>query len=219
MQDITLNIDVRAILFVLISWIVFGGILLVWNCCTKDRRTTNKDVDNCNGKCILLIKKDFIYFGIIAGMVIVVLLTLTFANNTNAVNYFSFAGTLSSIILSVVAIFMTINSENESKDAKRQMDMSVQQLKDTAASVEKLWKNTVDDFQKKMDEQAQKMDEQAQNMEKIFQQSQKTYDLYQSLNEKMDEQAQNMKKVIDQSQKIYIVVQLSRQKSKLFIMN
>lgn len=210
MQDITLNIDVRAILFVLISWIVFGGILLVWNCCTKDRRTINKDVDNCNGKCILLIKKDFIYFGIIAGMVIVVLLTLTFANNTNAVNYFSFAGTLSSIILSVVAIFMTINSENESKDAKRQMDMSVQQLKDTAASVEKLWKNTVDDFQKKMDEQAQKMDEQAQkmdeqaqNMEKIFQQSQETYDLYQSLNEKMDEQAQNMKKVIDQSQKIY----------------
>ena len=72
---------------------------------------------------------------VIAGIIIVVLLALTFTNDKEAVNYFSFAGTLSSIILSVVAIFMTINSENESKDAKRQMDMSVQQLKDTAASV------------------------------------------------------------------------------------
>ncbi|MEQ2930133.1 hypothetical protein AAAV48_14540 [Agathobaculum butyriciproducens] len=151
---------------------------------------------NCSQKCRYLLKKDFIYMSVIAGIIIVVLLALTFTNDKEAVNYFSFAGTLSSIILSVVAIFMTINSENESKDAKRQMDMSVQQLKDTAASVEKLWKNTVDDFQKKMDEQTQ-------NMEITFQQSQETYDLFQSLNEKMDEQTQNMKKVIDQSQKIY----------------
>ena len=117
---------------------------------------------------------------VIAGIIIVVLLALTFTNDKEAVNYFSFAGTLSSIILSVVAIFMTINSENESKDAKRQMDMSVQQLKDTAASVEKLWKNTVDDFQKKMDEQTQ-------NMKKVIDQSQMIYDQYQSLKIKIDE--------------------------------
>ena len=70
-------------------------------------------------------------------MVIVVLLTLTFVNNENAVNYFSFAGTLSSIILSVVAIFMTINSENESKDAKTQLDRSIVKMEESTSAVKK----------------------------------------------------------------------------------
>ena len=91
-------------------------------------------------------KKDFIYISVIAGMVIVVLLTLTFVNNENAVNYFSFAGTLSSIILSVVAIFMTINSENESKDAKTQLDRSIVKMEESTSAVKKAsddWKDTV----------------------------------------------------------------------------
>ena len=99
-------------------------------------------------------KKDFIYISVIAGMVIVVLLTLTFANNENAVNYFSFAGTLSSIILSVVAIFMTINSENESKDAKTQLDRSIVKMEESTNAVKKAsddWEETVIDLQERLD--------------------------------------------------------------------
>lgn len=107
---------------------------------------------NCSQKCRYLLKKDFIYMSVIAGIIIVVLLALTFTNDKEAVNYFSFAGTLSSIILSVVAIFMTINSENESKDAKSQMDISIHRLEKTGNDISELsekWQSTVSDLQKK----------------------------------------------------------------------
>ena len=91
---------------------------------------------------------------IIAGIVIVILLTLTFAKNENAINYFSFAGTLSSIILSVVAIFMTINSENESKDAKTQLDRAIAKMEESTQAVEKAsddFKNTGTELQGRLD--------------------------------------------------------------------
>ena len=156
MQEITFNIDVSTILLVLVPWIVSGGTLFVWNRMHKGKISDREaDLNDCNNRCILLLKKDFIYFGIIAGIVIVVLLTLTFANNRDAVNYFSFAGTLSSIILSVVAIFMTINSENESKDAKSQLDRSIIQMEKVVEDIKRLsteWKLTAEDVQKQLDD-------------------------------------------------------------------
>lgn len=198
MQEITFNIDVRTILFVLVSWIVFGGILFVWNRIHNGKKPYNRESDNddCNNQCILLLKKDFVYFGIIAGIVIVVLLTLTFTNNDDAVNYFSFAGTLSSIILSVVAIFMTINSENASKDAKSQLDRSIsqmertvadikhfsnelnqtaetvqRQLKNTAEEIEEHLVNTANEIQARMDEVSNQNTEISNKMNHIVDQS------------------------------------------------
>ena len=137
---------------------------------------------NCSQKCRYLLKKDFIYMSVIAGIIIVVLLALTFTNDKEAVNYFSFAGTLSSIILSVVAIFMTINSENESKDAKSQMDISIHRLEKTGNDISELsekWQSTVSDLQEKLDDQKSDISE-------TLRQLQDMYDQYKALNLKLD---------------------------------
>lgn len=137
---------------------------------------------NCSQKCRYLLKKDFIYMSVIAGIIIVVLLALTFTNDKEAVNYFSFAGTLSSIILSVVAIFMTINSENESKDAKSQMDISIHRLEKTGNDISELsekWQSTVSNLQEKLDDQKSDISE-------TLRQLQDMYDQYKALNLKLD---------------------------------
>lgn len=121
-----------------------------------------------------LLKKDFIYMSIIAGIVIVILLTLTFAKDENAINYFSFAGTLSSIILSVVAIFMTINSENESKDAKTQLDRSIAKMEESTQAVEKAsddWKNTVTELQGRLDTVRVEIEDVLERIQKVADQN------------------------------------------------
>lgn len=152
MSNNNLHICARMALTGIVLLAVFVLLCWVFCLCTKKLQ---KHLDNdCDRRCVYLLKKDFIYMSIIAGIVIVILLTLTFAKNENAINYFSFAGTLSSIILSVVAIFMTINSENESKDAKTQLDRSIAKMEESTQAVEKAsddWKNTVTELQGRLD--------------------------------------------------------------------
>lgn len=142
-KEISFSLSGREILFIAILL----GICLVWCaiCFIISMRRGEKQDEKCTRKCIHMLRKDFLYMGVIASIAVVLLLTLTFATDGNAVNYFSFAGMLSSIILSVVAIFMTINSENESKEAKIQLDKSVAKMEATAQKLEeasKEWKGS-----------------------------------------------------------------------------
>lgn len=142
-KEISFILGGREILFI----VILLGICLVWCaiCFITSMRRGEKQDEKCTRKCIHMLKKDFLYMGVIASIAVVLLLTLTFATDGNAVNYFSFAGMLSSIILSVVAIFMTINSENESKEAKIQLDKSVAKMEATAQKLEeasKEWKGS-----------------------------------------------------------------------------
>ncbi len=142
-KEISFILSGREILFVGILL----GICFVWCaiCFIITVRRGEKQDEKCTRKCIHMLRKDFLYMGVIASITVVLLLTLTFATDGNAVNYFSFAGMLSSIILSVVAIFMTINSENESKEAKIQLDKSVAKMEATAQKLEeasKEWKGS-----------------------------------------------------------------------------
>lgn len=142
-NEISFTLSGREILFV----VILLGICLVWCaiCFIISIRSGEKQDEKCTRKCIHMLRKDFLYMGVIASITVVLLLTLTFATDGNAVNYFSFAGMLSSIILSVVAIFMTINSENESKEAKIQLDKSVAKMEATAQKLEeasKEWKGS-----------------------------------------------------------------------------
>ena len=166
MSNNNLPICARAAFVGIVLFAVCALLFVVFCLCTK-KLQKHLD-DDCDRKCVYLLKKDFIYISVIAGMVIVVLLTLTLANNENAVNYFSFAGTLSSIILSVVAIFMTINSENESKDAKIQLDISVSKLENTSKEITHL---------------AEEWQASAQNLQNRLE---KLYNQYQTIEEKMD---------------------------------
>ena len=138
-NEISFSLSGREILFI----VILLGICLIWCaiCFIISVRRGEKQDEKCTRKCIHMLRKDFLYMGVIASIAVVLLLTLTFATDGNAVNYFSFAGMLSAIILSVVAIFMTINSENESKEAKIQLDKSVAKMEATAQNLTKLQKN------------------------------------------------------------------------------
>ena len=69
----------------------------------------------CNEEkeCEKLLKKDMVYCFIIFFLFVVGLLTWKLGDNKTVFDQISFAGTVSSIILSVIAIFMTIASENK----------------------------------------------------------------------------------------------------------
>lgn len=172
MSNDNLPICARAAFVGIVLFAVCALLFVVFCLCTKKLQ---KHLDNdCDRKCVYLLKKDFIYISVIAGMVIVVLLTLTFANNENAVDYFSFAGTLSSIILSVVAIFMTINSENESKDAKTQLDRSIAKMEESTQAVEKAsddWKNTVTELQGRLDTVRVEIEDVLERIQKVADQN------------------------------------------------
>lgn len=171
-NEISFTLSGREILFV----VILLGICLVWCaiCFIISIRSGEKQDEKCTRKCIHMLRKDFLYMGVIASITVVLLLTLTFATDGNAVNYFSFAGMLSSIILSVVAIFMTINSENESKEAKIQLDKSVAKMEDTAQKLEeaaKEWKESNGSLLNKFDEQKDVFENILSSSQSILEQS------------------------------------------------
>lgn len=100
-----------------ISYIKFIGCDNMWDC--------NKHCENNNkNKCYALAKRDlFLLIGII-----IFLLTLTFGDNAIAFSHFSFAGTITSIVLSVLAIFMTIQSEAKNENVKAEINTAVHSL-------------------------------------------------------------------------------------------
>lgn len=68
-------------------------------------------------------------------------------------DYFSFASTITSIVLSVVAIIMTISSESKSESVKHQIDKSVDELECSTQAIK---------------EYTMRMNTQAESQEKIF---------------------------------------------------
>lgn len=171
-KEISFSLSGREILFIAILL----GICLIWCaiCFIISVRRGEKQDEKCTRKCIHMLRKDFLYMGVIASIAVVLLLTLTFASDGNAVNYFSFAGMLSSIILSVVAIFMTINSENESKEAKIQLDKSVAKMEATVQKIEEAsgeWKESNRELMLKFENQKKTFEDILERAQDILEES------------------------------------------------
>lgn len=94
---------------------------------TKCEKQENAE-ESCKRPCKPMMAKDYIYMLIIFGILIVVMMSFILYRDSSALNYFSFASTLSSIILSVIAIIMTINSEQRSEAAKSQLEQAAQAM-------------------------------------------------------------------------------------------
>lgn len=92
-------------------YIIAFIVVMVLNYGSNGPFTTYK----CNEEndCEKLLKKDIVYCFIIFFLFVVGLLTWKLGDNKTVFDQISFAGTISSIILSVIAIFMTIASENK----------------------------------------------------------------------------------------------------------
>lgn len=79
-------------------------------------------------QCKTVMAKDFVYMAAIFSIVVVIAVSFAMYHDDTAVAYFAFAGTVTSIILSVIAIIMTINSEQRSENVKIQLDKAMQSL-------------------------------------------------------------------------------------------
>lgn len=91
---------------------------------------------------------------------IIFICTLAFGNYKPVIEYISFAGTITSIILSVLAIMMTLLSEASSNDAKVKMDNHLNLVQDLS--------DKADSQIKKIEELANVLSEKEANNEKII---------------------------------------------------
>lgn len=128
------------------------------------------DKNNSEGKCEVrpctrLLKRDFKYSVSILLGLIVLLITSKFGNNIQLQNYISFGSTLSSIILSVLAIFMTMLSESKSDATKTRLE-NLTSLIETASSSTR---------------------NQVKKITKIYKSMEERYETYEKILEKQDE--------------------------------
>lgn len=111
-------------------WFVLSILLLAYIGIHKGREIICKDKKSCEIPCKSMLVKDLVYMAAIFMILTVVILSLALYKDGMAIAYFSFASTLSSVILSVIAIIMTINSEQRSEAAKGQLEQAAQAMAD-----------------------------------------------------------------------------------------
>lgn len=84
---------------------------------------------NCNDdnkkKCTALATRDLVYICIIFIFIIIFLMTITMGCSSLSNQLFSFAATLVSIVLSILAIIMTIYSEYKNERAANSLSLAI----------------------------------------------------------------------------------------------
>lgn len=101
----------------------------------KHRAGCNKECQDRREDCVHLARNNFWHMVIGFGIILYFVVVDLFVNNQEALNYFSFASTIASIILSVIAIIMTIINEQKSDNVKTAIDNSVRSLKDSSKEI------------------------------------------------------------------------------------
>ena len=85
-----------------------------WNCNDDDKK-----------KCTALATRDLVYVCIIFIFIIIFLMTITMGCSSLSNQLFSFAATLVSIVLSILAIIMTIYSEYKNERAANSLSLAI----------------------------------------------------------------------------------------------
>ena len=123
--------------------------------------SSTEDAKGCTyPQCNELTKKDLRHVVIFFSTILIFIAVFLFTGDQSAMDYFSFASTITSIVLSVVAIIMTISSESKSEGVKHQIDKSVQELKDAA--------KTMQEYASGVDEQKKVFQEILENSKEIL---------------------------------------------------
>ena len=87
--------------------------------------------------CNRLLKRDFKYCMLMMLALLILLLTVKLGDNKELLNYISFGSTLTSIILSVLAIFMTMLAESKSDATKTRLENLTSVIEKSSSSIEK----------------------------------------------------------------------------------
>lgn len=80
---------------------------------------------NTERKCFKLAIRDFIFLAVLFILIAIFMLSMTVGGNIEANNRLSFASTLTSIVLSVIAILMTILSEYKNERTKASIEKTI----------------------------------------------------------------------------------------------
>lgn len=114
---------------------------------------------------VRLIRKDLLYISIIFGILVMFILLLAFTGAEEAFQYFSFASTITSMVLSVIAIIMTIISEQKSDRVQAAIEESIEELQAASNQVREyaeqidMQRKILDGLVKKTDENLEKTKE------------------------------------------------------------
>lgn len=130
---------------------------------------------NTNGKCALkpcvrLVKRDFKYSVIMLLGLLILIITSRFGDNEKLLDYISFGSTLTSIILSVLAIFMTLLAESKSDETKTRLENLTTTIEKASDAIEK----------------------QAVTISSIYQKMEERFPLYEKMLQKQDEILERM---------------------------
>ena len=90
----------------------------------------------CENKCRYVRKMEYLFAGIVIIVCCVSILTILLAGDSEAFTNFSFASTVASIILSVIAIFMTISGESKASTTKDKIDLTVELLNKSISGID-----------------------------------------------------------------------------------
>lgn len=130
-----------------------------------NRSSCSQTDDLCaKSKCPTILKRDSWYRIIIFVIVLAFIFTNLFVDDKDALNYFSFASTIASIILSVVAIMMTIFSDAKNENTKAQINKAVDEL--NRATI--LIKQHTDNLTARSDEQKSTFEDILKNSQDIL---------------------------------------------------
>lgn len=103
--------------------------------CYKDKET----VDCCNAKIEEAVRNRTYFLIFILGILLMIIaLAIKASDSTAFVNQVSFASTITSIILSVIAIWMSITGERSTNEIKAKVSESVDRLSKTSNESDKL---------------------------------------------------------------------------------
>ena len=121
-------------------------------------RNNKNSTSNSPDVSVQLIRKDLWYLIIIFGILLIFILVLALCGDQSAFEYFSFTSTITSTVLSVIAIIMTIINEQKSDRVRAAIEESVEELKAAGEQVKeygkqiKTQRKTLDGLVAKMDE-------------------------------------------------------------------
>lgn len=134
----------------IIMFMLFIIVLLIW--------IINTNNTNNSSNALNLTHRDYKWFIVVLVISIVFIMTLNWGDAKDLSDKISFAGTLSSIILSVIAILMTIIAESKSEASKAQILEAEQKIKKSLIDLGNVYKKVKkiedrinDDITKKLD--------------------------------------------------------------------
>lgn len=163
------------ITIILIAYVgISKGISKIGSFCifkNKKECTYNKQGE----KCEKLMQKDHTYLLVIVTIIIVILISLSLYTDQQAMNLFSFASTITSIILSVIAIIMTITSETKNASTKEKLEESAKQIQMTTELLEEATKSLDPELLQKIEKETntlkESMQEAIEKIESVWQNS------------------------------------------------